>query len=152
MLFDRIGILLGASVSVADRGESPLAAFVAGDPPVGFAWLTLVCGQAHLEQISVLPEHGRRGIGRALLEAAATWAAGARYERLTLCTFRDVPWNGPFYRSAGFVELDEREWCPELHEIRDAERSNGLDEFGIRLVMVLVLGAQPGAPGEPPRA
>ncbi len=127
---------LGASISVADRGELPLAAFVAGDPPVGFAWLTLVCGHAHLEQISVVPGHGGRGLGRALLEGAIGWATEAGYPCITLCTFRDVAWNGPFYRSAGFVEVEEEECCEELREIRGGERSNGLDELGVRVVMI----------------
>jgi GNAT superfamily N-acetyltransferase len=134
--FDEAGMHLAAGVNVADRGELPLAAFVAGEPPVGFVWVLLACGHPHVEEIAVVPEAGRRGIGRALLEAACWWAQGAGYDRVTLCTYRDVPWNGPFYRSAGFVELAEADWCEELAEIRAAERAAGLDDFGVRVVMV----------------
>jgi GNAT superfamily N-acetyltransferase len=121
---------------VADRGEVPLAVFVSGDPPVGFVWLTLVCGQAHVEEVAVLQRAGRHGVGRSLLEAACAWARGSGYDRVTLCTFADVPWNGPFYRSAGFVELAPEDWCDELALLRAAERRNGLDDVGTRLVMV----------------
>jgi GNAT superfamily N-acetyltransferase len=134
--FDEAGMHLAAGVNVADRGELPLAAFVAGEPPVGFVWVLLACGQPHVEEIAVVPEAGRRGIGRALLEAACDWAQRAGFDRVTLCTYRDVPWNGPFYRSAGFVELPEADWCEELAEIRTAERAAGLDDFGAREVMV----------------
>ena len=62
-------------------------------------------GGAHLAQLSVQPDHGRRGLGRALLRAACEWALGHGYDELTLTTYRDVPWNGPFYASEGFVEI-----------------------------------------------
>lgn len=82
-----------------------LIVLVAGDPPVGLCRIDAVGEGAHLEQLSVHPDHGGRGIGRALLRAGIEWAAGRGYPELTLCTYRDVPWNGPFYASEGFVEI-----------------------------------------------
>ena len=52
-----------------------------------------------------IPITGGRGIGRALLRAGCAWAAAHGYDELTLATYRDVPWNGPFYASEGFVEI-----------------------------------------------
>jgi GNAT superfamily N-acetyltransferase len=135
-LFAQIGLHLEAAVTVAERGEAPLAVMVAGDPPVGFVWLVVVCGRPHVEEIAVLPAHGRRGIGRALLEEACRWAENAGHDSVTLCTYREVPWNGPFYRSAGFVELDPSHWCQDLVALRSTERANGLDELGPRVVMI----------------
>ena len=60
---------------------------------------------AHLEQLSVHPDHGRRGVGRALLRAGIEWAHDHGYRELTLVTYREVPWNGPFYATEGFVEV-----------------------------------------------
>jgi GNAT superfamily N-acetyltransferase len=134
--FTEIGMDLSASVPVAERGTVPLATLVAGEPPAGFVWLEPVCGEAHVEELAVLPSAGRRGLGRALLDAACAWAVAAGYRAVTLCTFRDVPWNGPFYRSAGFVELESDRWCPELTQIRAMERANGLDDLGPRVVMI----------------
>ena len=145
VLFEQIGMHLAAGVNVADRGELPLAAFVAGEPPVGFVWVVSCCGQAHIEELAVLPSHGRRGIGGSLLEAACRWAGSSGYRQVTLCTFRDVPWNGPFYRSAGFVELEEDEWCPELAEVRAAERAAGLDELSPRVAMIRRLHTAPAS-------
>jgi GNAT superfamily N-acetyltransferase len=85
---------------------------VAGDPPVGLCRVDRIGpGDTglHLEQLSVHPDHGRRGIGRALLRAAVAWARDARADALTLVTYREVPWNGPFYASEGFVELGPAE-------------------------------------------
>jgi GNAT superfamily N-acetyltransferase len=134
--FLEVGLDLELSVPVADRGEMPLAVLVSGDPPVGFIWLTLVCGEPHIEEVAVVPGSGRQGVGRALVEGSCAWAAEARYRSVTLCTYRDVPWNGPFYRSAGFVELEPDGWCSELVELRDIERTNGLDDLGVRVVMI----------------
>jgi GNAT superfamily N-acetyltransferase len=39
--------------------------------PVGYAIASLVDGEGHLDQVSVLPEHGLRGIGRALVDGSA---------------------------------------------------------------------------------
>jgi GNAT superfamily N-acetyltransferase len=136
VLFADIGMHLGASRPIAERGELPLAAFVYGEPPVGFVWLEPVGEHAHIEEIAVMPAAGRRGIGRQLLEAACAWAKESGHRTVTLCTFRDVPWNGPFYRSANFVELEAGEQCAELVAIRAAEQANGLDELGPRLVMI----------------
>ena len=69
--------------------------------PIGFALVDLVDGQPHLEEIDVDPAHGRRGVGRALLEAVCAWAREAGHAALSLTTFRDVAWNAPFYERAG---------------------------------------------------
>ena len=42
---------------------------------------------------------------------------------MTLSTFRDVPWNGPFYRRLGFRELSRQEmadWMLDLESIQAA--------------------------------
>jgi GNAT superfamily N-acetyltransferase len=85
--------------------DAALVVLVAGIPPVGLCRIDPLGEGAHLEQLSVHPEHGRHGIGRALLRAGVEWTASRGYRELTLTTFRDVPWNGPFYASEGFVEL-----------------------------------------------
>jgi GNAT superfamily N-acetyltransferase len=82
-----------------------LVVLVAGDPPVGLCRIDAIGTGAHLEQLSVHPDHGRRGIGRALLRAGVEWARARGYRELTLVTYREVPWNGPFYASEGFVEV-----------------------------------------------
>ena len=83
-----------------------VAAETAGGDAVGFVHVIERDGHAHLEQLSVPPEHGRRGYGRALVRAALSEAAARGHERMTLRTYADVPWNGPFYASCGFIESE----------------------------------------------
>jgi hypothetical protein len=50
-----------------------------------------------------------------------------------LTTFRDVPWNGPYYAALGFTAVDDR--SPGLMAIREHERAIGDDDFGPRFAM-----------------
>ena len=45
---------------------------------------------------------------------------------MTLSTFRDVAWNGPFYRKHGFVDLAPAAWTPGMRSIREKEARHGL--------------------------
>jgi GNAT superfamily N-acetyltransferase len=107
-------------------------AFVAVDAdnrPVGYLLLDLVDGAAHIEQVSVHPDHARRGTGRALIGRAVLWAQDHGVLTLTLTTFVDVPWNGPYYERLGFRYLGTDEETPGLRAIRDDERARGLDAW-----------------------
>jgi ribosomal protein S18 acetylase RimI-like enzyme len=92
---------------------------------VGFALCGEVDGHAHLFEMDVMPEHGRRGIGSALLEAVCDESMARGYPSITLTTLRDVPWNAPFYARRGFSELVEASWGEELREIVGRERMLG---------------------------
>jgi GNAT superfamily N-acetyltransferase len=76
--------------------------------------------------MDVLPAYGRRGLGGRLLEAVCDWARAHGYPAVTLSTFRDVPWNGPFYRRHGFRDLRPAEWTPGMQAIREKEARHGL--------------------------
>jgi hypothetical protein len=45
-----------------------------------------------------------------------------------LSTFRDVPWNAPYYRRLGFADIDIAELDAALIERRNAHIARGLDE------------------------
>lgn len=105
--------------------------------PVGFAMVSMLAeAHPHLQEMDVRPEHGRRGIGSALLRAVSEWASRKGYPRLTLTTFRGVAWNMPFYSKHGFVEVPPDRQTPELRSIVERERAHGLDPAQ-RVVMVL---------------
>jgi GNAT superfamily N-acetyltransferase len=135
-------ILLSPAPDGRQRASEPgfllVAALDAESPPVGFVHVLVIDGHAHLEQLSVLPDHQRQGIGAALVRAAMTEARAQGFQRMSLCTYRDVPWNGPYYRSLGFTEVTE----PAAYEqrLRRKERELGLDENGVRCVMEVALG------------
>jgi GNAT superfamily N-acetyltransferase len=101
---------------------------LADDRPVGFAHIeVLEPGVAHLEEIDVHPEHGRRGLGRRLVMAICEWARTAGYQSITLTTFRDIPFNMPFYERLGFEVIPAIEISLALRSIIDDETRRGLD-------------------------
>ena len=132
-------ILLSPAMDGRQRAAEPGFVLVAGEPPVGFVHVLVIDGHAHLEQLSVLPGHQRKGIGATLTRAAIEEARAQGYDRLSLCTYRDVPWNGPFYRSLGFTEVAEADYAPYQARLREQERALRLDVNGVRVVMSVAL-------------
>lgn len=98
-----------------------------GDRPVGYALIELVDGGTYLEQLSVVPEAGRQGVGTALLDAVVGWARARGDRTVTLTTFRDVPFNGPLYAKRAFTHVPEDEWTDELRAIIAMQAAMGMD-------------------------
>lgn len=89
---------------------------------VGFALIRLRGNGLYLDQVSVHPDHGQKGIGRALVIRILTEAENRKLPHVSLSTFRDVPWNGPFYASLGFKEISREKLEPYMLEIEDAQK------------------------------
>ncbi|MFI6448708.1 GNAT family N-acetyltransferase [Kitasatospora sp. NPDC050543] len=109
-----------------EGGHAAMAAVDAADRPVAYLIGEPVDGCLHIEQVSVHPDHARRGVGRALIDHLA---ASTDAPALTLTTFADVPWNAPYYRRCGFRPLAGAELTPGLREIRRQEAAHGLDRW-----------------------
>ncbi|PYD76451.1 GNAT family N-acetyltransferase [Novacetimonas pomaceti] len=79
----------------------------------------------HIIELSVRQDAQGHGLGRGLLHAAMQWVRHAPQAagRLTLTTFRDVPWNAPFYRKMGFGVMDQPP--PELARMLAEEEAHG---------------------------
>lgn len=131
-----------ASTGASERAAAPGFVLVAEDATaagavVGFTQVLEIDGHAHLEQLSVLPAYGRRGIGRRLLSAALSETGDRGYSRITLRTYAEVPWNAPFYASCGFLmSLPE---TPFLRQLVETESRLGLDAYGRRVQMTAEL-------------
>jgi GNAT superfamily N-acetyltransferase len=110
----------------ADGGRA-FVSVDAEDRAVGYLLVDPVDGAAHIEQVSVHPDHARKGLGRALIEHAASWASARDLSSLTLTTYVEVPWNGPYYERLGFRYLTADEETPGLRAIREHERALGLE-------------------------
>lgn len=97
-----------------------------GGAVVGYA-IALWQGDAlHLDELDVQPAHQRRGVGRLLVHAVRAHAVRSGARRLTLTTFRFVPWNMPWYARLGFAPLEEREMSPALRALFEEEIARGL--------------------------
>ena len=103
-----------------DRGLAQLIIDL-NDRPVAFSVFGHVDGRPYLDQLSVVADSMRRGLGRALLAHAYEWAAPHR--ELWLTTYAHVPWNGPMYERAGFVRVGEAACGPGMRAILDEQRS-----------------------------
>lgn len=116
---------------VADFGEflrasHTLVAVIDGKP-VGYAAAEPVGDAWYLKQLSVDPPMGGRGIGAALLECVIAEAKSRAFQRIALSTFRDVPFNAPFYARRGFLELPLEQAPPALRDRFAAECPPGVD-------------------------
>lgn len=109
-------------------------AAVSAGKPIGFALVFLLDGQAHLEELAVRPDYGRQGIGAKLVQTVIEWARSCGIPAVTLTTFRDIPWNAPFYQKLGFRILEPTELSPEFLRMVEEEESRGLARK-LRVVM-----------------
>ena len=82
--------------------------------------------RAWIEDVIVDEASNNQGIGRQLIDTARRIAGQEGARALTLTTFRDVPWNEPYYRRLGFRTLADEVMPPRLREILDKEAQAGL--------------------------
>ncbi len=122
-------------VWVAQALEDPLFGEL-----VAFAVTRRVGRDIHLAEMSTRREVQGRGIGRALLAAILESALEEGCTGATLTTFKDVPWNGPFYAAMGFRELAADELPAHLRDALAAEAARGILPMDRRCAMRLGLG------------
>ena len=108
------------------------------DRPVGSLQLRCLDGNAHVDQLSVLPAHAHQRLGKQLVEAAASWAQIRRHPALTLSTYADIPWNAPYYERLGFQALSDDQLTPGLRRNFDRNVASGLAAWP-RVTMQLLL-------------
>lgn len=102
--------------------------------PVAYLLVELVGDDAHIEQVSVHPDHAGKRLGAGLIDAVADWALGQEVTALTLTTFEDVPWNAPYYVRLGFRVVPPEDWSRGIRGIVAAEALPGRGQWP-RVVM-----------------
>lgn len=110
--------------------------------PVGFLAAEVFKNELHVWELDVRQDFQGRGLGRRLMAHAISWAQARGLSRLTLTTFRNIPWNAPFYASLGFQERSGEELSVRLAEVLSLEASKGLDPAE-RCAMALELADPP---------
>jgi GNAT superfamily N-acetyltransferase len=102
----------------------------------GYIYAGLVDENTHIEQVSVAPGHAGHGIGAQLVRFVEAWSREWGRLAITLTTFKDVPWNAPYYRRLGYREMTADEIGPELAATMAHEASLPGIRAGDRCAMV----------------
>lgn len=97
-----------------------------GERMIGFLVNEPFGRELHIWEIDVHPDFQGKGVGAGLLRACMIDARNSGFTALTLTTFRDVPWNGPFYERRGFEEVTALDAHPRLAGELALEADHGL--------------------------
>ncbi|MBD2840795.1 GNAT family N-acetyltransferase [Erythrobacter rubeus] len=85
-----------------------------GEEMAGFLVSEPFGRELHIWEMDVLPRFQKRGIGAGLVRASQIDARNSGFRAITLTTFRDLPWNAPFYARLGFEEVTALDAHPRL--------------------------------------
>ncbi|UJR84331.1 GNAT family N-acetyltransferase [Sandaracinus amylolyticus] len=106
----------------------------AGDVACAYLVASSLRESLHIQQLSVHPTFARKRLGASLVEHLERWAMEHGFGALSLTTFRDVPWNAPYYARLGFELRSASELPADLAAIRRREAELDLDAWP-RVVM-----------------
>jgi 4-diphosphocytidyl-2-C-methyl-D-erythritol kinase len=123
---DFAGFVSSNTAVVAADGDGRLLGFAVAGEIGGIYWL---------KELSVEPDVMRRGIGTALLNAIIERAGWAFHTAIGLSTFRDVPFNAPFYARRGFLAVDPDAVPEAIRRQFEREVPAGA-EIGDRVLMI----------------
>jgi GNAT superfamily N-acetyltransferase len=93
--------------------------YIANDDgkPVGFVAAVPMDTTLYIAEISTIPEYQGKGVGSVLIEAVFAQARETtvpeQKTRVSLTTYREVPWNGRWYLKRGFKEVDAEALGPK---------------------------------------
>lgn len=105
--------------------------------PVGFVACYALDGFLYVHEISVAREAQGKGIGRRLMNVVEDYAIDQDFPYIGLTTFRDIRWNGPFYKSLGYKEVGPDVYSGLHNKFKDDVRK-GMDPTK-RCVMIKVV-------------
>merc|ERR1711939_1023383 len=108
------------------------------DQPIGFLGGNYLSGNFHIIELSVAQDYQGHGIGSALVATMSQQVRQGGYRSITLTTFKDLPWNAPWYAKLGFAEVKVQEMGKEFEKLVESEARHGLDPKR-RCVMRMVL-------------
>ena len=95
------------------------------EEPAGFLVSEPFRRELHIWEMDVDPGYQKRGIGAGLVRACLIDARNTGFRAVTLTTFRDLPWNGPFYARLGCEEVTALDAHPRLAGELAVEADNG---------------------------
>ncbi len=99
----------------------------ADEGPIGFLAAKVTEDGLYVAEVDVVMARQRQGHGRRLMQTAIEAAKARGLPAVTLTTFRDIPWNAPFYASLGFVELSAAQMSGQLAAQIASEVARGFE-------------------------
>ncbi|EOC1343452.1 GNAT family N-acetyltransferase [Cronobacter dublinensis] len=114
------------------------------DTPVGFINGEYIADELHILGVAVARDYQGNGLGKMLIAGAIGDARDRHLAALTLTTFRDVPWNRPFYERLGFRVIADDALSVRLTRLLEEEAAHGFcrsDRCAMRLTLSLPGGA-----------
>jgi len=106
------------------------------EEPVAFLAARVADRRLHIDELDVQDGQHGNGLGKRLLQHALDHARARGLTRLSLTTFRSIPWNAPYYARFGFREWDPAEAPEDIRRALRKEAANGLSD---RCAMVMDL-------------
>ena len=119
---------IDAGLSLVVEVDGRVAGFVMGE---------MHGPDAYLHELDVDLGYQQRGIGAALVRGFTDAAHRQGAQAVYLSTFRDPPWNAPFYRRMGFADVARGDYLPWMAEI-EAQQAEFLD-IATRVMMRMAL-------------
>lgn len=101
---------------------------------VGFLRAKPVDNILYCAEMSVLKHHHGKGLGEKLINHFVSFAKAEGFSGVAGITYKNVPWNGPYYLRLGFSYLDDALIGEELRAIKTSEIENALSHAGERVV------------------
>jgi ribosomal protein S18 acetylase RimI-like enzyme len=98
---ERVGAVLG--LARLDQNDGFYLIAWRGDEPIGHAHLALT-DPPEVQDVSVRPEHRRRGVARALTTACEGEARDRGYDRITVTVSEDNEASQALYRGLGYED------------------------------------------------
>ncbi len=110
-LADAPGRAIGEFVAFVVEHEVFVAAEKHSGEAVGFVAARDFEDLYWISELSVDPDHQRRGVGRSLVSAVLERARWFQHRAVGLTTYADIPVGAPFYRRSGFAAVPDAD-CP----------------------------------------
>ena len=98
---------IASEISALPRQHSVIVAEADHEVAGYAAWRDEAPGVAYVEEIGVLPEYQRFGVGRLLIEKIREEAREYRIGEIVLKCWERASWAAAFYKRLGFVPIDE---------------------------------------------
>lgn len=96
------------------------------DQPIGFIAAKCFGEDIYIAEVGVVTQFQGRKIGSLLVAAVEAYARNVAARAVTLTTFSEIPWNGPYYARLGYTQLAEDQAPAYFKAIFADEAARGL--------------------------